>query len=158
MTDLLTDIFERQAALQRETYGQDLADLSTEEAISAIKTNVLAATDELHELLGETGWKPWATSRHINLDSARSELVDVLHFVVNLGLVLGMTPESLHTGYLAKRAKNVARQEAGYDGIATKCPGCKRALDDDGVLCEYEDGDGWFCYQLNRYIDTREDA
>jgi len=143
--DLLTEMLASQEILQRETYGHSPTELlpdNTAGAVEFITWNVLALTDELHELLGETSWKPWAKSEHVNLTAARSELIDAFHFFMNLALVLGMDADSIYAGYNRKRAKNIARQEAGYDGVTTKCPGCKRALDDDGVACEEMDADG----------------
>lgn len=104
-------------------------------AIDFMHWNVTALVDELHELLGEIGWKPWAKSRHINLDAARSEWIDALHFLMNLALVLGMDAEMIRRLYDAKHEKNAKRQAEGYDGVSTKCPVCKRALDDDAVFC-----------------------
>lgn len=126
-------------------------------AIDFITWNVLALEDELHELLAETGWKPWAKSKHINLEAARGEAIDALHFLLNLFLVLGMDADDVLERYLAKRQKNQKRQEADYDGVSTKCPGCKRALDDDAVECTFKPGvpskecDQWFCVVSNTY-------
>lgn len=100
-----------------------------------IKDMSLATMDEIHELLGEVGWKPWATSRHINVESARREWIDAWHFMMNLANKLGMDEEMISRMYYQKAAINLARIRAGYDGVTTKCPGCKRALDDDGTLC-----------------------
>ena len=105
-------------------------------AIDFIHWNVTALIDELHELLGEIGWKPWAKSRHINLDAARGEFIDAMHFMANLALVLGLNDaEEILRLYHKKHEKNAKRQEEGYDGVSTKCPGCKRALDDEAVEC-----------------------
>lgn len=105
-------------------------------AIDFMHWNVTATVDELHELLSEIGWKPWAKSRHINLEAARGEWIDALHFMMNLALVLGLNAEEIEKRYFAKHEKNAKRQEEGYDGVSTKCPGCKRALDDDAVECK----------------------
>ena len=119
-------------------------------AIDFIHWNVTALTDELHELLGEIGWKPWAKSRHINLVAARGEWIDALHFMLNLGIVLGLDGGDLvKTLYDAKHKKNAQRQEEGYDGVSTKCPKCKRALDDEAVKC-YEGKFGWQCMQFSK--------
>lgn len=140
--DLLTEMLAAQDLLQRKSYGNSPTDLLPDkpaEAINFITWNVLALTDELHELLAETGWKPWSTSEHVNLTAARSELIDAFHFFMNLALVLGMDAETIYAGYMRKREKNAKRQAEGYDGISGKCPGCKRALDDDGVDCQEVD-------------------
>ena len=152
MTDILQHLLDAQSELQRKMPSPHPVDLFEEynpgpfdeqipddrraPAIDFIHWNVTAATDELHELLGEIGWKPWAKSRHINLEAARGEWIDALHFMLNMALVLGLTEaEDIRALYDAKHAKNAKRQEEGYDGVSTKCPGCKRALDDDAVEC-----------------------
>lgn len=132
----LTHMLKMQRDLQlRYNNGKAIEDFTPEERMQAIRDNVLACTDELHEALGETGWKPWATSNHLNVDAFRAEMVDAWHFFMNLMLHSGMTADDLYQGYVAKHAKNHKRQDEGYDGVTTKCPGCKRAYDDDAVKC-----------------------
>lgn len=115
-------------------------------AIDFIHWNVTALTDEAHELLAEIGWKPWAKSRHINLEAARGEFIDMMHFMGNLALVLGLDDAAeIMRRYHLKHEKNAKRQEEGYDGVSTKCPGCHRALDDDAVTC-------WIDPLSNRYF------
>lgn len=93
-----------------------------------IKDNVLGAESELHELLDETGWKPWTTSWHINVDAARSEWIDVWHFMMNIANKLGMTEDMIVRMYYEKHAVNRQRQADGYDGVTSKCPACHRDL------------------------------
>lgn len=119
---------------------QSMAQANMKPAIDFLHWNVTATTDELHELLGEIGWKPWAKSRHINIAAARGEWIDAFHFMLNMGLVLGMDEAMIKSLYDAKHAKNGKRQEEGYDGVSTKCPGCKRALDDLAVECTVRQG------------------
>ena len=128
-SDHPTDLF--------KLYDRDAAtDEDRLAAINFIQWNSKAIIHELVELESETGWKPWAKSRHINLEAARGELVDVMHFVANLALVLGMDEAAdIMQRYHRKHAKNAKRQEEGYDGVSTKCPKCSRALDDDAVHC-----------------------
>lgn len=132
----LRDAVAAQDALQIKAYGGvSPTDLDPEAKIEFIRWNMLALEDELHEALGEVGWKPWATSRHINTEAFKGELVDALHFFMNLLLVADITADELLEAYQKKREKNIKRQEAGYDGVTEKCPHCKRALDDDAVEC-----------------------
>lgn len=166
MTDKLERLLQEQSDLQNSmptTHPTRLFELAHIEhnddvnrtpAIDFINWNVLALEDELHELLGETGWKPWAKSKHINLEAARGEAIDALHFLLNLFLVLGMDADDVLERYLAKRVKNQKRQEESYDGVSTKCPRCKRALDDDAVSCFIGAaiGYGW-CDRDDVYID-----
>jgi hypothetical protein len=150
----ISDMLEMQNQLQINLFGGIApADLEPEQKIEFIRWNVLALEDELHEGLAETGWKPWASSNHINTEGFHAEMVDAWHFFMNLMLATGMTEADLMIGYAAKRAKNVIRQETDYDGIEGKCRGCGRGLDDDYVACYelpvYTDnksvGVEWFC-------------
>ena len=115
--DMLTTIFDMQRTLQVEKF-RDPSRMSREEAIEFVRWNVLALEDELHEALAETGWKPWSANRHINRDEYIGELVDAVHFLVNLFLVVGATPEEVLERYKSKNAKNHRRQETpgGYTG------------------------------------------
>lgn len=166
--DNLVKLLELQDRLQIEAYGGSpsrlLDDRSPDEnipeAVNFIHWNVTALTDELHELLGETSWKPWAKGDWVDIPAAKGEAIDALHFLLNLFIVLDMSAEEVMYRYEAKRKKNIKRQEEGYDGVSTKCPGCKRALDDDAVRCERvfdhrlggKEYDGYHCVYLGRFI------
>ena len=129
------EALEAQLALQIESFGTDPRLLDDVQKTEWIRWNVLALEDELHEALAETGWKPWATSNHINRDAFVSELVDAFHFLMNLMLVVGCDADEFLAKYGEKRGINAKRQADGYDGVSTKCPKCKRALDDPAVGC-----------------------
>ena len=135
------DLYDRAiTADERFPESQALAEAERKSAIDFIHWNVTATVDELHELLAEIGWKPWAKSRHINLEAARGEWIDAMHFMANLALVLGMDDANdIIERYHKKHEKNAKRQEEGYDGVSTKCPICHRALDDDSVLCSIDE-------------------
>ena len=132
----MTDMLKAQIRLQKETYGVDLVNCSDEDRMRLIRENTLALIDELMEAIAETGWKPWASSNHINRAAWRGELVDAWHFFMNLMALGNMSLDDLEKGYYEKRAKNAQRQREGYDGVATKCMICKRALDDSAVSCD----------------------
>lgn len=136
--DLLGALFLSQAALQREAYGVDPEALSDELRANYIAVNVLALTDELHEALAEVGWKPWATSRHVNREAFLCEMADALHFFINLCLAAGISAVELTAAYAAKETRNRARQQQGYDGVNDKCPQCRRALDDPATTCSQQ--------------------
>lgn len=131
--DRLSEIFIRQLQLQKLINGYDLDQQDVETRIANIKENVLACTDELHEALGETGWKAWAKTRHINEGPLKDEIIDAFHFLLNLALHAGMDSTEFFERFIAKNVKNTLRQDVGYDGRAEKCPHCHRALDDVGI-------------------------
>lgn len=126
-------MYTAQRRLQEESFGVLFDDQTDAARIKHIKENVLALTDELHELLGEMSWKSWQTGAYLNRDAAKKELVDAWHFFMNLMLHVGMTPDELFAGYMRKRAVNAQRQATGYDGVSTKCGECRRALEDVGL-------------------------
>lgn len=131
MSDRLSQMLGMQRDLQVQAYGRDPGQMDTDEKIQFIKDMVLALTDELHELLAETDWKPWTQGdRKINYDGAKKELVDCWHFFQNIQIALGMSTDELYKSYVKKRQVNADRQANGYDGRTTKCPGCRRALED----------------------------
>lgn len=142
MSDNLEQMLSAQHKMQINSFGNNPNTLEGEEAVEFIRWNALALTDELHEALAETGWKPWATSKHVNRDAFIGELVDAFHFFMNLMLVVDCTAGEFTAAYFAKRDLNIKRQAEGYDGIAGKCHECKRALDDPAVLC-----DGATCFE-----------
>lgn len=136
---MMGDMLASQRTLQEKTYGfGPLEEMTDDQKMEWVRNNVLALTDELHEALAETGWKPWTSSNHLNRKRYVGELVDAWHFFMNLMLVVGMSAEELEALYVEKRKLNVRRQVAGYDGVSTKCQSCGRALDDEGVMCTTE--------------------
>lgn len=157
--DRLGEMFELQGDLQKKAYGMHPTDIvDDEEKIQFIKDMKLALDDEMSEFMAEIGWKPWATSRHINQEAAQGELVDVFHFFMNLCMGVGMTPDELFSKYKAKRLKNIKRQEDGYDGIAGKCGVCHRALDDAAVLCKEDEAHSGYFICFSSLIATGFEA
>lgn len=122
--------------MQKESFGIDIKNLEGEERALFIKDMSLALMDEIHEALAEVGWKPWATSRHVNEEAFKGELIDAWHFLMNLFIVAGMDADEIQRRYHKKRQQNQQRQTDGYDGVDGKCPACHRALDDEAVTCE----------------------
>lgn len=108
-----------------------------------IMWNAYALCDEVHEATGEAGWKPWASSRHVNEDAFLKEMVDALHFWLNMclagaprGWSLEQTAHALASGYATKHAENARRQREGYDGVSSKCPNCRREREETAVTVE----------------------
>lgn len=135
MSDL-AEVFERQYQLQVDSYGIDPVTLDGQARIEFVRWNVLALHAELTEALDEMSWKPWATARYFNGELMLKELVDAFHFLVNVALVAGegRSPKSTAAAFLAeyrrKADENAHRQVEGYDGLAGKCPACRRNLSD----------------------------
>jgi dimeric dUTPase (all-alpha-NTP-PPase superfamily) len=112
-----------------------LINLNPKARADYFRTQAFALIVELAEASNEVAWKPWATSEHFNIKPYRGEVIDAFHFVINLALMADMSADELYEGYIEKQRRNRQRQAEGYDGVSGKCAGCKRSLDDDGVMC-----------------------
>lgn len=137
---MLVELFNLQHDLQVDSFGYNFQMMDTRDRIAYIQQMHTALGRELYEALDETTWKPWATGpQHINVTAYVGELVDALHFLVNMFIATGEDPTHLakrvFNAYLIKHGINADRQAAGYDGT-NKCPRCGRALDDPAVECD----------------------
>jgi len=92
------------------------------ELAEVVTANVFAIQMELAELVERLNWKPWRDYSATDADpppldvvtESAYELIDVLHFCLNIGIVLGLTWEDVLGMYEAKQMENRARQERGY--------------------------------------------
>lgn len=130
--DRLQVMYESQREFQRIVPPSpvDPAERTPEEQMQYILVQAMGLIHEITEAMNETGWKPWASSNHINVENYKKELIDAWHFFLNLMFVVDMTPEELFQGYFQKQNVNRKRVENNYDGVTTKCPKCGRAYDD----------------------------
>lgn len=155
MDDMLVRLIWMQRNLQKDAYGYDFARMTCSERIQFIRDQHQALVVELSEVLGEVDWKPWASGpRTVRRDAYVAELIDVLHFWLNMALVVsgGMSSQELadeiFTRFALKNRLNAQRQVDGYDGRSTKCGGCGRALDDPATSC-WRRGDQGYCADAN---------
>lgn len=114
--------------------GHDTRNMSDIDRITYIRNMVLACTDELHEALAETSWKPWTNGDlFINRNALFAELRDAWQFLTNLMLVATESSpadlaQRLHNELSDKIAINHDRADTSYDGVTGKCPMCRRDL------------------------------
>jgi dimeric dUTPase (all-alpha-NTP-PPase superfamily) len=153
--DMLDHMLELQEEYQQYMYGAKPKDLALNAKIDAFKTMFIALVCELVETMDEVGWKPWATSRYINTEKAKGEVVDQLHFVFNEALLLGMSADELYKKYIEKQERNRERQRDGYTGVDEKCTLCGRDLKDVKVATGYDPvtiGKKHYCGECGRGI------
>jgi hypothetical protein len=103
------------------------------DVIDFLMVNNHAIIDELHEMVdavggindgvGNAAWKPWKSSNlairekklsdlsENDLKELKMEWIDVMHFVFNAGLAIGVTPKEFYNYYLAKNEENWSRQQ-----------------------------------------------
>lgn len=120
-SDALVQLFDLQLNLGR-TYLPELPLLAQHRHNLALQTRRVMLTQELlaamhnemEELRDETPWKPWRKPFPMTpegRDRLVVELVDVLHFLLELALVWGVSPAELYTVYVGKRQHNLRRPE-----------------------------------------------
>lgn len=135
MEDKLKLMLGMQLDLQRQHMKDgDPQQLDGDAMAEFMTWNFAACVKELSEATDEVGWKPWASSRHINQPQFNQEMVDAFHFFMNMMLVgnPGKTVDEIADEfcrlYIVKNVINANRQKDGYDGVNTKCPRCHREL------------------------------
>lgn len=137
--DRLEQIMEKQRELQLRL-GTDFSNMTLEERAAFMRDHRGYLADEVAEALYEMPcyklWKDYSKMSESDVliawQKVRMELVDSLHFFVNLLLCAGFTAEELHAMYMAKNKENHRRQDEGYD---TDCSYRDQAVED--VLDNY---------------------
>jgi hypothetical protein len=133
MSDMFVTMLEAQLELQRRHMKDgDPRHLDGEAMADFMRWNAFALEDEIHEAMQEVGWKPWATSREINVTEFMREMVDGYHFYMNMllcatGMECGDLAEMFFRMYMEKNAENARRQIEGYTGLE-KCQECGREV------------------------------
>lgn len=115
MNDKLFTIFELQKKFNKSV-GVDTDEISKDEQSQQqwILNYCRAVQQEVSELVDCCKWKWWASYQSFDKQNSRVEVVDLVHFVISLAQVLGMTPDDLYQSYLKKNEINFKRQENGY--------------------------------------------
>lgn len=87
---------------------------SEEEKAKWVGNFCTAIIQETAELRDSVPWKWWSKHQTFDLQNARVEVVDILHFLISVAQVLGMTSQDLFDAYMAKMEVNHKRQDSGY--------------------------------------------
>lgn len=128
-------LFEAQKELQEKYLGYDFNKMreSLKSMKEFIDINYQADMDEWREFYNAMGgkdgsafWKKWKSKHNkvleksfdnLSIDEKKEiwfELVDRLHFFINLCLLVDLKPDMLFNMYLSKRNENINRQNNGY--------------------------------------------
>lgn len=112
-SDRLDQLFNLQKQLnQRIGVNTDL--MSDGERQTWILQYCRAMSQEIAELTDCVPWKWWAKYQTFDRQNARVEIVDLLHFLISLAQVAGLTASDVFEAYTKKHAVNLNRQESGY--------------------------------------------
>ena len=111
--DMLEEIFEGQKALNKRI-GVDTDALDEKQQVHWLLNYSRALTQETAELVDSLPWKWWAKYQQYDRANVQVEIVDLLHFLVSLAQVAGLSARDVHELYMKKNQVNFRRQESGY--------------------------------------------
>ncbi len=111
--DQLRELFRMQQALNARI-GVVTEGMSEADQTKWVLNYSRALSQELAELTDSVPWKWWAKYQKFDLQNARVEVVDMLHFLISLAQVLGMSADDVFAAYLKKNQVNLQRQDSGY--------------------------------------------
>jgi len=136
----LEDLYSLQAETQKMYFKKQgrkpFSEMNIGDVIDFLMVTNHAIIDELHEMVdavggiddgvGNAAWKPWKSANKDirqkslsdlspgDLKELKMEWIDVMHFVFNAGLALGITPKEFYNYYLSKNEANWERQRNNY--------------------------------------------
>ena len=111
--DRLDQLFTLQKQLNQRI-GVDSDSMSDEERPRWLLQYCRAMSQEIAELTDCVPWKWWAKYQTFDRQNARVEIVDLLHFLISLAQVLGMSADEIFEAYTKKHEVNLNRQDSGY--------------------------------------------
>ncbi|PWM30745.1 MAG: dUTPase [Verrucomicrobia bacterium] len=112
--DKLEEIFNMQRELNMRI-GVDTENMDEGERVKWILNYSRALQQENSELVDSVPWKWWAKYQKFDIQNAKVEVVDMLHFLVSLAQVLGMGADDFYNAYAKKNHINHVRQDSGYE-------------------------------------------
>ncbi len=111
--DMFREIFRMQKELNARI-GVRPDEMTEEEQQTWTLNYCRALSQELAELTDSVPWKWWAKYQTFDKQNARVEVVDMIHFVVSLAQVLGLSADDVYALYMKKNEVNFQRQDSGY--------------------------------------------
>lgn len=86
-----------------------------------INQNLLAIHEEAVEIMRETAYKNpdyvpfgWKKDQQFNIEKYKDEIVDIIHFIMNLCIAVDMSADEFFQRYLNKNKENFVRQDENY--------------------------------------------
>lgn len=103
----------------QQRFGDNFEEMDDKERSAFIKNHGYFIIEEMTELFREIpyhkSWKDYSTWNEEKTaqqwEKAREEYIDVIHFVINVGLALGLTSDDVVRMYIDKNKVNIQRQE-----------------------------------------------
>ncbi|KKK72310.1 hypothetical protein LCGC14_2905150 [marine sediment metagenome] len=119
--DMLDEIYTHQLDLQTKLGNIKKMNSSPQMKQQFINQMLLACHEEVTEIMRETAYKNpefmpfgWKKNQTFNNELFKEEIIDLIHFVMNLCIVADMKPKEIYERYINKNKENHKRQEVGY--------------------------------------------
>lgn len=123
----ISEMFSMQLELQKfyskRGKGFDYENSNFLEKTKEILYQFNCLSSEMNELQERLPWKSWKSYSDSDVDAASSgdelletkfEYIDMFHFFMNIGLLLGITGDEFAKLYYLKNKENYDRQDRGY--------------------------------------------
>ena len=118
--DMLGKIFFYQHSFQEKLGIYDkISDPALKQAY--VNQMILALHEEATEIMRESAYKNpelvpfgWKKGQKWNEENFKNEIVDIIHFIVNLSLAVGMDASEMYNRYYDKNKENIKRQDDNY--------------------------------------------
>lgn len=110
----LEEMLNEQYEFQR-LYSFDPDDLTMEERERWLEKFAVHTTDQALSVLNELNWKDHEPNRPVDYDKATQEIVDTLKYVLNMAVVLNVSPEELEAEF-RRRSVEVRNRQEEYNG------------------------------------------
>ena len=119
--DKLDKIYRHQKMLQEKLGTLDKIKKSDSMKQQYINQMILALHEEAVEIMRETAYKNpdyvpfgWKKGQKFDEEKFKEEIIDIIHFVMNLCIVAKMDTEEIYLRYLNKNKENFDRKDRGY--------------------------------------------
>lgn len=119
-SDKLDMMYEHQQDLQTKlgVYEKIISPIEKQQYINQM---ILALHEEAVEIMRETAYKNpdyvpfgWKKGQEFNNENFQDEIIDIIHFVLNLAIISGMTSDDMFYKYIHKNKINHQRKDNGY--------------------------------------------
>lgn len=120
----IEEMLREQYDFQRQ-YAFDPDALDMGERERWLEKFVVHTTDQSMSVLHELNWKDHEPNDPVDFDQATVEIVDTLKYVLNMAVVLNVTPEELEAEF-RRRSKEVRKRQESFDDETSE------ESDDDG--------------------------
>lgn len=113
--DKLENLFFTQEQFMKQLKIEYPVDLDTWIGQQEVRMVMFFLTQEIFEAAEWMKNKPWRqTTTPLDKDKFMEEIADVLHFFLELCIIVGLTPDDLVHLYQVKMRENYDRQKRGY--------------------------------------------